>query len=541
MQFETSDRFGNDEKVNGAYLADRNFQQDAGARRSRISFDNPINAFPEDFYAEAAKLSEAVFVGRLDAPEWHVQVFSRSGFLTPKLIMEASGQGTGEIVLPFKIKAGGGARFFVSITYRGTLQSDLLGFAVPAPEQPVPMGLSITTYNKPGYVRHNLEIIRSSNAYKAGLIDLLIVNNGDAIQGLPEDIEVMHPGNVGGTGGFSAGAAHFRDKGRRHFVIMDDDIVLLTDMVDRFFALSCFARGMHIGSLAEIENTPRRLVKEQGANVSPQHTFGLELVHPMIDIHGWFKDQIYDFREVDYSGWWALMVDLTTAPKSGVPAFYFIKRDDITFGFESRLAGTPTVVFPNLIVAHSEEGAASYFYYDVRNDLVMRARNNTHLGISIRGIAQELATKFMTYKLDEQRMFNQALSDFMSGPKQLEAQPVSVTLGKVRKLAGTRIPLPEDSPVISSDEVVSTRRMALAWLRPSSWRAPDPLPLVPEGHRACVTEIGGYIQMLPFSEKGIAHHRSMANIWSFLRGIALLGRLAITRGKIVARYQEGQK
>lgn len=319
---------------------------------------------------------------------------------------------------------------------------------------------------------------------------------------------------------------------------MDDDIVLPADMVNRFYALSCLVKGRHIGSLAEIENTPERLIKEQGANVSRHHTFGIEMIHPLMNIHGWTRDQVYHFREVDYSGWWALMVDLETAPQGGVPPYYFIKRDDITFGFESRRGGTPTVVFPNLIVAHGEEGAASYVYYDIRNDLIMRARNNDLLSISIKGIAQEMAARFFTYRLEEQRMFNLALADFMKGPRWLGARPVGKTLRKVRGRAGKRIPLPRGNPVIRSEHHVPARRMLSAWLRPSAWRAPDPLPLVPADHRACVTEIGGYIQMLKFSEQGIEYRRRFANVAAFARGLSLLARLILTRKRVIARYRE---
>ena len=540
MQMEADDSFGAEGKHNGAFMVDRNFQQGDYESRERVVFDSTMNALPVDFYADAAGLTEVAFVGRIDAREWRVQVFSRIGFEVPDIIAEASGTGKSKIALPFVMKKDRSARISVAITYRGKLQSDLLAFAVPAPADLRPMGLSITTYNKPSYVLHNLDVIRSSRAYKSGLIDLLIVNNGDPIEGLSDDVEELKPGNGGGTGGFKAAANYFRKKGRRHFVIMDDDIVLPADLVDRFFALSCFVKGRHIGSLAEIENIPERLIKEQGACVSRGHVFGIELVNPLMDIQGWFRDQLYQFRDVDYSGWWALMVDVESAPIDSMPSYYFIKRDDMTFGFESRCNGTPTAVFPNLMVAHGEEGAARYMYYDVRNDLLMRARNNDMLGIPIRGLAGEVVVKFLTYRLEEQRMFNQALADFTKGPRRLGRRPVGKTLKMVRKLAGKRIPLPRDNPVITSEHPVAVRRMLLAWLKPSAWRVPDPLPLVPAGHRACVTEIGGYIQMSRFSKTGIAYHRRFANIIAFAHGVVLLSRLALGRRRIVARYRKAK-
>ena len=66
---------------------------------------------------------------------------------------------------------------------------------------------------------------------------------------------------------------------------------------------------------------------------------------------------------------------------------------------------------------------------------------------------------------------------------------------------------------------------------------PDPLPLVPYGHRACVTEIGGYIAMTAFSKMGVPLRRRPANILAFLRGGLLVTRFALTRRRAAARYQ----
>lgn len=540
MQLEADDRFGNLEKHSGAFMVDRNFQLDSAGPRERVTFDSTINCLPVDFYANAAGLTELAFVAQVNAPEWRVQVFERIGNKLPNLIGEVSGEGRDTVTLPIAFRRNKGARISVTLTYRGEMESNLLAFVTPSPEQMQPMGLSITTYNKPEYVLHNLNVIRASRAYKAGLIDLLIVNNGNPIEGLADDIAVITPGNVGGTGGFQVGAAHFTEKGLRHFVIMDDDIVIPADSVDRFFALSCFVKGHHVGSLAEIENTAKRLVKEQGADVARRDIFGINLKNPMIDIHSAERTNLYAYQECDYSGWWALMVDLEAATQVKLPSYFFIKRDDISFGLESRRNGTPTVVFPNILVAHSEEGAASYMYYDVRNDLVMRSRNNDALGMSIKGLSRILVTKFLIYRLEEQRMFNQALVDYMKGPKFLASRPVGDTLRDVRALAGKRIAIPEDHPVLRSEKPVSTLRMLSAWVRPSAWRTPNPLPLVPADNRACVTEIGGYISMSPFSKTGIIYKRSFANITALLRGIYLLGRFAMTRRKTIARYQEAK-
>ena len=537
MQMEADDAWGAPEKHNGALAFDRNFQLDGGSPRERVGFDSIINALPVDFYRTAAGLSEVTFLARLDAEDWRIQILQRVGHALPRVVAEATGTGAGEVALDVPFGPMRETRLHAVITYRGTLQSDLLAFATPKPDDMAPIGLSITTYNKPQFLLPNLEILRASLAAKAGLVEMLVVNNGAAIEGMPDGIEVLTPGNIGGTGGFLTAHAHFRDRGFRHFIIMDDDIVIPPDLLDRFFALSCLVKGRHVGSMAELLNVPERIVKEQGADLPWIHTFGLNLHNAGINIQARGRNAVFAFQDCDFSGWWALMVDLT-GPRPSFPPFYFIKRDDITFGFESRQGGVPTAVFPNLLVAHSEEGATSYYYYDIRNDLVMRARNAGQLGISVRGIAEQLVTLFLTYRLDLQRMFNKALADFLDGPAPLAAQPVAEKLKEVRALAAAPVPLPEAAPRLISDQKVPVWRMLAAWVRPSAWRRPDPVPVVEPGHRACVTELGAYIAALPHSETGVRCDRSLASVWAFLRGGLLVLRLSLTRGRVVARYQQ---
>ncbi len=537
MRMVADDRFGNPEKHNGAFSADRNFQTDDGTDRERISFDSAMNALPGAHYASVTGLSEVTFLANLDAPEWLVQIMRRRGTDLPIIVAEAAGSGPAALALPVAIRPDRNDRFYATITYRGTLTTHELAFATKKPTELPKIGLSITTYNKPEYLRPNLDIIRGSGAYQSGFIDLLVVNNGDPIAELPGDISVEEPGNIGGTGGFLIAQKHFREKAFRHFIIMDDDIVIPDDLIDRFYALSTFSQGQHIGALAEIQNMPERIIKEQGADVDPSVPFALELHNEALNVHGRKRGQLYDLQDSDYSGWWALMVDLS-GPEIALPPFLFIKRDDISFGYESRVANFPTVVVPSLSVAHGEEGAETYFYYDIRNDLIMRARNNDTLNLSTRSLLVVAATLFLTYRLDRQRMYSLALSDFLRGPARLAALPVAQKLQQLRRIAARPIPLPEGHPELTSEKPVPRLKMLSAWIWPPAWRVPNPVPIVEPKQRACVTVIGGYIMSKPFTEVGFEYRRRFASIPSFLYAVFLIAVIALRRRSLVARYRD---
>ncbi|MEN9062982.1 hypothetical protein [Ponticoccus litoralis] len=175
-------------------------------------------------------------------------------------------------------------------------------------------------------------------------------------------------------------------------------------------------------------------MKEQGANVSASHTFGIDLINPFTDLQGWDRHRVYGFYEADFSGWWSLMVDLD-GPAPAMPEKQFIKRDDIMFGYESRRQDVVTVVPPNLVVAHGEEGAPAYYYYDIRNDLILRARNADRLSLSLKQLVRIAGYLMLSLQADRQKMFNAALADFLAGPAALQASDIGQTLKRVRAMA----------------------------------------------------------------------------------------------------------
>lgn len=430
MNLVQNDNYQCSGKKNCAYSVDFN-TVDTAIEQSmvRLNFDSAINSFPEEHYQQVCEIDHVDFRIALNASRWTVLIMRRIGNNEPQLVSSKTGSGAAVIDMPVSLY-GRAHRLYVEIVATLDIEISQAVWACVAPVKRAQLGISITTYNKQEFLIHNINNIMNSSVGKSGLVDLLIINNGDDIGISPDNFDIINLPNVGGTGGFLAGRKHFKDKGYDKFVIMDDDIVIGDDFINRLYAISCFSRGKHIGTMAEMLNTDERIIKEQGGHVAQYHVFGLDLRNHLLDIAGWDMHSLFGYVPMTFSGWWSLIVDLDVEPK--IEPNLFIKRDDIAFGLDSWMLGIQTIVFPNLMIAHSEEGAPAYYYYDVRNDLIMRAKQGHTFEIKPQQLHKLAIKNFLRFKIDRQRMFNMALRDFIAGPDQLSNKPVAETLIKVR-------------------------------------------------------------------------------------------------------------
>lgn len=540
MRIVADDTYGRAAKRNGAYETDRVFAtglSDAAQPWTRLAFDSAINALPEGFYHRDAGLTDINLGLEIEAPQWRVLLFRRRGNDVPLLVASREGTGRASVDIPVEIAARP-ARLYFEVHHTGNLDLGWAGWTVSKPAALPKMGISITTYNKQDYLLPNIATIRESAAFTAGLIELLVVNNGNAITGLPDDVQLQTLDNVGGAGGFKAGYEWFARKGFAKFVVMDDDIALSQDFVDRMYALSCLVGACHIGSIAEILNTAPRIVKEQGANVLPRDTFGLGLHNGHLDLQGIDRHRLYEYHPQDFSGWWSLLVHIDAASPA-IPSELFIKRDDIMFGYESRRRGIETVVFPNLHVAHSEEGAPAYYYYDIRNDLILRARNNDRLGLSVVQMMRIATSQLLALRHEEQKLFNMALADFLRGPGALERVGVVEKLKQVRAKAAKVVPVPEDAEPRHLPERPGQEQSFLSFLRPSAYRLPERPPVIEKAPDANACGIGAYFDPIPFTEKGHLRIRRFGALFTYGYALVLIALVYLMRGRMRRSYQSG--
>lgn len=539
MKFVENDNYGVPDKKNRAFSHDYSTvsSNTSLSKLIRINFDGPTNSFPEEHYLTICGLKRVNFHITLTAKNWTVLVLRRIGNNPPVLVASQNGGGMESVNLPAYL-IGKAHRLSVEIVATPDVEIFTASWTAPAPKKMPKLGISITTYNKQKFLRANIEKIMDSEPGRNGLIELLIVNNGDDIGSVPDGVHILTLPNVGGAGGFLEGFRHFKEAGHSKFVIMDDDIVIGDDFINRLYAIACLSKnGHHIGSIAELLNTDQRIIKEQGGDIIPEHVFGLHLRNHLLDIAGHDMHNLFAYVPTTFSGWWTLIVDLSVSPS--IEASLFIKRDDIAFGLDSSCQGVKTIVFPNLLIAHSEEGSPAYYYYDIRNDLVMRARHRNGLSISTKQLLNLAMHNFLSLRLDRQRMFNMALKDFIAGPRAMRKKSVGKTLSKVRKLAAKPITM-QVSKTLEKREgnYVKTKTAIISFFRPKSYRNCNDIPLIDAYPISNCCGIGKYYEPIPFTDKMYVRERRFYSIFVMMFSVFLALKFKILEKIVINSYNK---
>lgn len=494
-----------------------------------LTFDSHTNAFPEAFYHRLG-LIEVRFRASLQAGHWQLRLLRR-GPLGEVELASVSGEDWGQVDLPVTLAAED-TRLVVQIAATPDLQLGGAAWCAAFEGEAPVLGVSITTYNKEDYLRVNLRRIAASRPAREGLLSVMVVNNGAPITDPGPEVTLLTRDNIGGTGGFRTAFDRFKSMGLRHFLIMDDDILIAPDLLERVWAISCFARGLHVGTLAEILNTPERHIKEQGANIRPDDVLALDLHNADLRLDSPQRAALYRPVEVDYNGWWGLLVDLQAAGPLP-PEWFFIRRDDIGFGLESRAAGCPTLAFPNLHVTHSEIGAPLYFYFDIRNELVMRLRADPPLPMpNLRGLAQAALIALQT---DRQKMINRALQDVMKGPEALAGLNPAILLPALKAIVARPVPIPPEAEILPP--AVPRRGSARDFLRPSAYRGANVPPVITGD--PCY-QLGGrcaYYEPLPRTETAFLRRRRLSGLWHYARTLLLLRRFLRRQAALARAYR----
>ena len=90
-----------------------------------------------------------------------------------------------------------------------------------------------------------------------------------------------------------------------------------------------------------------------------------------------------------FNGWWSCLIPLEAIDKVGLSLPFFIRRDDIEFGYRTGEAGYPTITLPGAAVWHeswdTKDDVDNWtLYFTVRNRLIHAAMESSKLPMSVR-------------------------------------------------------------------------------------------------------------------------------------------------------------
>ena len=203
------------------------------------------------------------------------------------------------------------------------------------PLREVRLGLVITTFRREAAVKAAVSRLTRDLDVQPHLrdrISLAVVDNGRTLK--PGDLpgaELIPSPNLGGTGGFTRGMLHFRDRGDcTHCLFMDDDASCEPGAIYRSMSFADHALDPAAAiSGAMLYEGIRHLQWENGAWFDG----GCHSLHRDLDLRSpaalYANEQETDLRI--YGAWWYFLFPLDHA--LNLPFPFFVRGDDIDFSY----------------------------------------------------------------------------------------------------------------------------------------------------------------------------------------------------------------
>lgn len=288
-----------------------------------------------------------------------------------------------------------------------------------APQREVKLGIVITHFNRKQWVLPAIARIRnellSDPRYK-GRIELVVVDNSQNITAEEaHGITLIPNKNLGGSGGFTRGLLHLKDRQDfTHCLFMDDDASCEIESIRRAFNLLRNSKQSNLaisGSLLrEIEQSK---LHEKGGGFSGgwralKHGLDMRHIPDLLEAEN-------PRERVDYGAWWFFAFDIDHPKNLAYP--FFVRGDDAQFGLQNNF----DILTLNGIGCWGEdfwlkEGPLTR-YLGARATFVLGlVFSNLGILAMLRMMMQWFATSLFSYNYASSRAVRMAISDFSRGP-----------------------------------------------------------------------------------------------------------------------------
>ena len=330
--------------------------------------------------------------------------------------------------------------------------------ATNAGHRDVRVDVAICTYNRAEDVVGCLRGLAASEELRSHIGRVRVIDNGtdsflDAVGGAEvaavwgDQLETVYQQNLGGSGGFSRGMAALKAGTASHVLLLDDDVVVEPEGLRRAIALASITPAPTIVGAHMLERLRPTTLWTTGEVLDPID-FSIMAAN---EIDGYRIDLEEERQEsvvpAAFNGWWSCLIPLETIRTVGLSLPFFIKWDDIEFGYRAGEAGYPTITLPGAAVWHeswdTKDDVDNWtLYFTVRNRLIHAAMESSRLPAAIRK-RRARAVLASIWRNDilvflSRRMFAnaeavvQAVSDFASGVDILD-EPLPAQAKRVRE------------------------------------------------------------------------------------------------------------
>ncbi|TXH43711.1 MAG: glycosyltransferase family 2 protein [Actinobacteria bacterium] len=317
--------------------------------------------------------------------------------------------------------------------------------------------IAVCTYNRPDDVLSLLKSFQRDEECAKVIDHVWIVDNGEqsfeelpgsqqVIQAFGDSLSHLFQPNLGGSGGFSRGlfeAAYHGDS--PSVLLLDDDVVVEPEGLRRsvvFFHLA--KRPVVVGGHMLNRAVPTELhssaewidTKKMIWGPAPGGEEAVDLVTER-------QDEVLD---AGFNAWWSCLIPTDAVRKVGLGMPFFIKYDDVEYGYRLLRAGFPTVTLPGFAVWHEpwtlKDDAIDWTnYFHTRNRLVFAALMSAGLPEQIQKKRVAAITQHIILRDILRNVLRRAYAtasgaelamiDFLRGPDALR-EPLQDTVSRVR-------------------------------------------------------------------------------------------------------------
>ncbi len=409
---------------------------------SSISLNTYFNSIYEKFYTKYTTLSSLYYLLKLEG-DFEVSAYreryeaSTKEVLLSKKLQQCQLSDDVKIFLPELKQSQEAGRIYLEITCLSKQGLFTEGLVVTEQEkhQDVSLGIITCTYKKEAYVKNTVNAILQDSFLHDKNFKIFVVDNGKTLNKSDfEDyrVKLISNRNVGGSGGFTKGLIEALQEGvYTHFLFMDDDIELDTEVIYRLFSIYEYVKQDFAIAGSMLDLHKKHILYEAGALYNKYfddegnlqyHPFLFTGLKHNVDLRNPTSLNLLLMEDnIDYGGFWFFCCSQEVVKTIGLPLPFFIKIDDTEFGlrikenFESGI-----VAFPSLAVWHEPFYAKSpvwALYYEYRNRLITNAihRSFKYLEI-IKKLTETLIYYLLIFDYNSAKMMVKAFEDYMQGP-----------------------------------------------------------------------------------------------------------------------------
>lgn len=292
------------------------------------------------------------------------------------------------------------------------------------------IAIATCTFRRESYITANMkrvceEILENSDSQLKEHLNIYIIDNGQTLsadQFPHKKITLIPNANTGGSGGFTRGLIeilhHKHQVAYTHALLMDDDIELDTESLERTFAfLSCLKESYLDSTIggAMLRNDNPCILEESGANWKGK----LESMGRGLNLSQ--DDALFQYDALpnaEYQAWWYCCIPLTLIGLDNLPLPFFIHDDDIEYGLRNY---KQVIQLNGICVWHNtfeNKRPSTLEYYDVRNHLILNSIHDGHVSLIKQILIQFKRSTAMILRMRyKDVLLNiKGINDFLKGP-----------------------------------------------------------------------------------------------------------------------------